>query len=83
MPEFLIPRFYRTGEITHGMLVIDRREDESAHPPGTNRSEAQKGLESTPKFISDNAGVFCITHTPGPPTLLRLLLSRVWGCEQQ
>jgi hypothetical protein len=73
----------RTGEITRGMLVTDRREDESAYPPGTERSEAQKGLESMPKSVSDNAGVFCITHTPGHATLLRLLLNRVWGCEQQ
>jgi len=67
----------RTGEITRGMLVVDRRED------GSDRSEAQNGLESTPKSVTDNAGVFCITHTPGPATLLRLLLNRVWGCEQQ
>ena len=79
----LIFLFDRTGEITRGMLVTDRREDESAYLAGTNRSEAQKGLESTPKFVSDNAGVFCITHTPGPATLLRLLLNRVWGYEQQ
>jgi hypothetical protein len=72
----------RTGEITRGMLVTDRREDESAYPTGTNRSEAQRGLESTPKSVSD-AGVFCITHTPGPAALLRLLFHRVWGCEQQ
>ncbi|KAF8813675.1 nucleoside hydrolase [Phlegmacium glaucopus] len=73
----------RTGEITRGMLVVDRREDESAYPPGTNRSEAQKGLEDIHFPISDNAGVFCITHTPGPATLLRLLFNRVWGYEQQ
>ena len=75
--------YNRTGEITRGMLVTDRREDEAAYPPDTNRSEAQKGLESTPKSVSDEAGVFCITHTPGHATLLRLLLNRVWGCEQQ
>ena len=79
----LIYFFDRMGEITRGMLVTDRREDESAYPAGTNRSEAQKGLESMPKSVSDDAGVFCITHTPGPATLLRLLLNRVWGCEQQ
>ena len=71
----------RMGEITRGMLVVDRREDESAYLPGTIRSEAQK--ESTPNSVSNNAGVFCITHTPGPATLLRLLLNRVWGCQQQ
>jgi len=77
----------RTGEITRGMLVTDRRENESAYPPGTNRSEAQKGssegVHFMPSSISDNTGVFCITHTPGPAALLRLLLNRVWGCEQK
>jgi inosine-uridine nucleoside N-ribohydrolase len=67
----------RTGEITRGMLVVDRREDES-YLPGANRAEVQKGLEITPNPIS---GVFCITHTPGPATLSRLLLNRVWGCR--
>ena len=80
-----MPFFDRTGEITRGMLVVDRRADESVYPPGTNRSEAQKVLEGvhTVQPISDNTGVFCITHTPGPATLLQLLLNRVWGCEQQ
>lgn len=76
----------RTGEITRGMLVVDRRPKKSAYPPGTNRSEAHDGLEGAhlvPNPVSDNAGVFCITHTPGPATLLQLLLNRVWGCEQQ
>ncbi|KII92152.1 hypothetical protein PLICRDRAFT_36945 [Plicaturopsis crispa FD-325 SS-3] len=35
----------RTGEITRGMLVVDRREDESAYAPGSNRAEAQEALE--------------------------------------
>ncbi|KAJ8077003.1 hypothetical protein PM082_001426 [Marasmius tenuissimus] len=30
----------RTGELTRGMLVVDRREDESAYALGANRSEA-------------------------------------------
>ncbi|KAF8893859.1 nucleoside hydrolase [Infundibulicybe gibba] len=29
----------RTGEITRGMLVVDRREDESAYVPGANRAD--------------------------------------------
>ncbi|KAG5646805.1 hypothetical protein DXG03_002182 [Asterophora parasitica] len=36
----------RTGEITRGMLVIDRREDESAYSPGANRAQIQAEIES-------------------------------------
>lgn len=70
----------RTGELTRGMLVIDRRQDESAGPI---KSEAQKDPYFVPSSVLDSPAVFCITHTPGPPALLRLLLNRVWGCKQQ
>jgi hypothetical protein len=36
--------FTRTGEITRGMLVVDRRDDASAYAPGANRAEVQKLL---------------------------------------
>ncbi|KAF8653594.1 hypothetical protein AX16_003872 [Volvariella volvacea WC 439] len=35
----------RTGELTRGMLVVDRREDVSAYAPGTNRAKAQEQLK--------------------------------------
>jgi len=35
----------RTGELTRGMLVIDRRDDQIAYVPGTNRAKAQAELE--------------------------------------
>lgn len=35
----------RTGEITRGMLVVDRRADQTAYAPGANRSEVQALLE--------------------------------------
>ncbi|KAF8070328.1 Inosine/uridine-preferring nucleoside hydrolase domain-containing protein [Lyophyllum atratum] len=35
----------RTGEITRGMVVVDRREDESAYSPGANRAEVQAEME--------------------------------------
>ncbi|KAG5730996.1 hypothetical protein E4T56_gene12947, partial [Termitomyces sp. T112] len=35
----------RTGELTRGMLVVDRREDESAYSPGANRAKIQAELE--------------------------------------
>ncbi|KAG5352201.1 hypothetical protein C0989_003282 [Termitomyces sp. Mn162] len=34
-----------TGELTRGMLVVDRREDESAYSPGANRAKIQAELE--------------------------------------
>ncbi|KAK7472934.1 hypothetical protein VKT23_001039 [Stygiomarasmius scandens] len=94
----------RTGELTRGMLVIDRRQDESAYAPGANRAEVQDKLEKTAKEKghhphedfpvqvqvesaaevnkSDAAGVLCVTETPGPEVLLRVLLERVWGVKQ-
>ncbi|KAG5652481.1 hypothetical protein H0H81_004889 [Sphagnurus paluster] len=36
----------RTGEITRGMLVVDRREDESAYSPGANRAQIQAAIEN-------------------------------------
>ncbi|KAK0195894.1 nucleoside hydrolase [Armillaria mellea] len=35
----------RTGELTRGMLIIDRREDEAAYAPGTNRALVQEELD--------------------------------------
>ncbi|KAF9467301.1 Inosine/uridine-preferring nucleoside hydrolase domain-containing protein [Collybia nuda] len=35
----------RTGELTRGMLVVDRRADSSAYSPGANRAEIQAELE--------------------------------------
>lgn len=78
----------RTGEITRGMLVVDRREDESAYAPGANRSEAQKNeddlhhnedLGKQQSNGSSIAGVQWILQTPGSQALLRQLLQRVWN----
>ncbi|KIK68896.1 hypothetical protein GYMLUDRAFT_34898 [Collybiopsis luxurians FD-317 M1] len=35
----------RTGELTRGMVVVDRREDDSAYAPGANRAEVQAALD--------------------------------------
>ncbi|KAK0494899.1 nucleoside hydrolase [Armillaria luteobubalina] len=35
----------RIGELTRGMLIIDRREDEAAYAPGANRAFVQKELD--------------------------------------
>ncbi|KAF9268811.1 nucleoside hydrolase [Marasmius fiardii PR-910] len=41
MAERRIFDIERTGELTRGMLVVDRREDESVYPVGANRAEVQ------------------------------------------
>lgn len=42
------PRLWnRTGELTRGMVVIDRREDEGAYAPGANRAHVQAELEAS------------------------------------
>ncbi|KAJ3511224.1 hypothetical protein NLJ89_g4228 [Agrocybe chaxingu] len=82
----------RTGEITRGMLITDRREDEMAYPLGTNRSEAQRDPNENHHHIGypvsnkangvvcdELSGVLCIDGTPGPAKLLKFLLHRVWG----
>lgn len=35
----------RTGELTRGMLVVDRREDASAYAPGANRAQVQEEID--------------------------------------
>ncbi|KAF7298143.1 IU-nuc-hydro domain-containing protein [Mycena chlorophos] len=91
----------RTGELTRGFLVVDRREDESAYAPGSNRAEVQaelekligndKPLESTavPALVDTeqapelprvaSPGIHSCYATPGPDTLLALLLERIWN----
>jgi hypothetical protein len=90
--------FRSTGELTRGMLVVDRRIDEGAYVPGANRamvhaeqSEREKSDIPIGKYAVDiehrdqsgdpEAGVLCVTETPGKEALLDLLLRRVWGVE--
>ncbi|KAF4621327.1 hypothetical protein D9613_000545 [Agrocybe pediades] len=83
----------RTGELTRGMLVVDRREDESAYELGANRSEAQKekdDLEHNAKLAEQQkshikgstvTGIHVISETPGSQVLLEKLLNRVWNAS--
>ena len=85
----------RTGELTRGMLVVDRREDVSAYPLGTIRSEAQRepheghgdvtiGKPDGVDVLAGGVpGVVCMYETPGPAEILKLLLERVWGSSHQ
>ena len=81
------------------MLVVDRRNDQTAYARGTNRAEFQKQLDSlglshrvwesvaVPAQVEHDSrastiietGICCVNDTPGPETLLNLLLRRVWG----
>ncbi|KAJ3907733.1 nucleoside hydrolase [Lentinula edodes] len=36
-----------TGELTRGMVVVDKRQDKTAYAPGVNRAEVQAQLEQT------------------------------------
>ncbi|EIN11701.1 nucleoside hydrolase [Punctularia strigosozonata HHB-11173 SS5] len=49
--KFEVERF---GEITRGMLVVDRREDAGAYAPGVNRAQAQAELEHSQTINPDN-----------------------------
>ncbi|KAI0675276.1 nucleoside hydrolase [Trametes maxima] len=105
----------RSGELTRGMLVVDRRDDQGAYAPGSNRAEVQAELErhhfehagayestaiparveieSPPPTTAQGGphdaasqtvqaqteGIPCITQTPGPAALVKLLIERVWG----
>ncbi|TDL26201.1 nucleoside hydrolase [Rickenella mellea] len=85
----------RTGELTRGMLVVDRRMDEGAYVSGANRAEVHAELgknisvsqlpvpaqvETSANIVSSpTAGVSCIIDTPGQDALLSLMLRRIWG----
>lgn len=83
------------GELTRGMLVVDRREDVSAYPLGTNRSEAQRepheghgDVKMSKSDVVDVVaggipGIVCVYETPGPAEILRMLLERVWRGSQR
>ncbi|EIW63339.1 nucleoside hydrolase [Trametes versicolor FP-101664 SS1] len=52
-----------TGELTRGMLVVDRRDDQGAYAPGANRAEVQAELE---RHHFQHAGAYESTALPAP-----------------
>jgi len=48
----------RTGELTRGMCVVDRRDDQGAYAPGANRARVQAELQSRIAAGSADAGSF-------------------------
>ncbi|KAI0663543.1 nucleoside hydrolase [Cubamyces menziesii] len=53
----------RTGELTRGMCVVDRRDDQGAYAPGANRAEVQAELE---RHHFQHAGTYESTAVPAP-----------------
>ncbi|KAI0358399.1 nucleoside hydrolase [Trametes cingulata] len=51
------------GELTRGMLVVDRRDDQGAYAPGANRAEVQAELE---RHQFRHAGEYESTAVPAP-----------------
>lgn len=47
---------HRIGELTRGMCVVDRRDDQGAYAPGVNRARVQAELKS--RMAAGSAGVF-------------------------
>ncbi|KAI0823733.1 nucleoside hydrolase [Trametes gibbosa] len=53
----------RVGELTRGMLVVDRRDDQGAYAPGANRAEVQAELE---RHQFQHTGAYESTAVPAP-----------------
>lgn len=49
-------RIHRIGELTRGMCVVDRRDDQGAYAPGVNRARVQAELKS--RMAAGSSGVF-------------------------
>jgi hypothetical protein len=78
----------RTGEITRGMLVVDRRDEEGTSASGENRAYAQEELSklsaghqpvAIPVRVEVEGGVAVVVQTPGQDVIMELLLKRIWG----
>ncbi|KAJ7497087.1 Inosine/uridine-preferring nucleoside hydrolase domain-containing protein [Mycena latifolia] len=59
----------RTGELTRGMLVTDRRDDLSAYAPGANRAEVQAELDKHTSHhgIWESTALPALVETEHPP----------------
>jgi len=53
-----------------------------AHKPWESTAvPAQVDVEREPQSICASNDIWCVTKTPGPQTLLRSLLHKVWGVD--
>ncbi|KAH9171185.1 nucleoside hydrolase [Lactarius sanguifluus] len=77
----------RTGELTRGMCVVDRRDDKlNTRTPAANYAHVQEALQhrdepSLRRKKDEGGGVPVVESTPGPETLLKFILKRVWNIE--
>jgi len=69
----------RSGELTRGMLVVDRRWSGTAGVnlgAGANRAKE----DETRLQMRKTRSVAVVKETPGSDALVELLLARIWGC---
>ncbi|GBE81034.1 Uridine nucleosidase 1 [Sparassis crispa] len=69
----------RLGEISRGMLVVDRRDEQGAYDPGANRAQVQAELE---QHQFRHAGTFESTALPAQVELERPPVLPQEGAEQ-
>lgn len=84
----------RHGEITRGMLVTDKRENESNYEPNDNREQVHTLQESnlSPKRYSPEIvhqmlpktiqGVNIVTRTPGNELLVEMIMQRIFCVKE-
>ena len=91
----LTDEIYRTGELTLGMCVVDRRGGAPASERGKSRAELQeqadRKLAAEPANvqvdrpeqaeIQQSQGVNVIVKTPGLDELAKILFEKVWGAK--
>ncbi|KAF8575098.1 nucleoside hydrolase [Ramaria rubella] len=88
-----LPSTDRTGELTRGMLVVDRRVSGN-YKPGDDRAQVQALKPETrdapviqavgegqfqEASFTDAEGITVIVDSPGSQVLVRLMLERIWG----
>ncbi|KAF7375961.1 Inosine-uridine preferring nucleoside hydrolase [Mycena sanguinolenta] len=71
----------RTGELTRGFLVVDRRDDGSAYAPGANRAEVQAELDKHNAHHGawESTAVPALVETEHAPTAVPANGVMVWG----
>jgi hypothetical protein len=76
-------RIHRIGELTRGMCIVDRRDDQGAYAPGANRARVQAELKS--RMAAGSADVFGSLESVAVPARVEVEdePSRKCGDEQE
>lgn len=74
-------RIHRVGELTRGMCVIDRRDDQSAYAPGVNRARVQAELKS--RMAAGSASVFGSLESVVVPARVEVEDEPSRGCSDE